>query len=173
MIDIISANIEEVKIIKPKIHVDKRGYFFESFNQDNFYSKIDKIDFIQDNESKSSFGVLRGMHYQKFPYEQSKLIRVIKGKIQDVALDLRRESFTYGQYASVLLSDKNHKQLFIPKGFAHGFLVLSKEAIISYKVDSPYNKKFEDGIMYNSKNFNINWELEDSDIILSNKDKKW
>ena len=136
-----NTNIKDVLILKPEIYKDKRGYFFESYNKSEFNNY--NIDFspIQDNESKSNFGVLRGIHFQKFPYEQSKLVRVIKGEIQDIAVDLRPNSNTYKQYVSVILNDKNKNQLFIPKGFGHAFLTLSKTAIVSYKVDSFYNKK--------------------------------
>ena len=143
MISVVDTNIKDVKIIEPKIYDDHRGYFFESYNQKEFYNKIGKINFVQDNESESAFGVLRGMHYQKPPFEQSKLVRVICGEIQDVVVDLRKDSPYYLKYVSVVLSDKNKRQLFIPKGFAHGFLVLSKKAIINYKVDNYYNLKSE------------------------------
>ena len=171
MINIIDTKIKDVKIIEPKIYNDSRGYFFESYNQKEFHKKIGKINFIQDNESKSSFGVLRGMHFQKKPYEQSKLVRVIKGEIQDVAVDIRKKSETYLKYVSVILNDKNKNQLFIPKGFAHGFLVLSDEAIINYKVDQIHNSEYDSGINYNSPNININWKLNKNKIKLSDKDK--
>tara|TARA_Y100001970_G_scaffold290789_1_gene425742 strand:+ start:1971 stop:2501 length:531 start_codon:yes stop_codon:yes gene_type:complete len=171
MINIIDTKINDVKIIEPKVHNDSRGYFFESYNEKEFHKKIGKINFVQDNESKSSFGVLRGLHFQKKPYEQSKLVRVIKGEIQDIAVDLRKNSKTYLDYVSVFLNDTNKKQFFIPKGFGHGFLVLSKQAIVTYKVDNFFNPKYESGIIYNDKTLKINWELDDTKIILSDKDR--
>ena len=172
MIKIISTEIEDVKVIEPLIYKDDRGYFFESFNQKEFHKKIGQINFVQVNESKSSFGVLRGLHFQKKPYEQSKLVRVIKGKIQDVAVDIRKKSPTYLKYISVFLSEQNKRQLFIPKGFAHAFLVLSDESIVSYKVDNFYNFKYESGIRYDDLRLKINWELGQNKINLSKKDKK-
>ena len=170
MINVIETNIKDLKIIEPSIFKDSRGYFYEVFNHEVFNKKVGKINFIQDNESKSSFGVLRGLHYQKEPYAQSKLVRVIKGEIQDVAIDLRKDSKTYLKYVSVLLNDKNKKQFFIPKGFAHGFLVLSKTATVSYKVDKPYKPEFESGILFNHSKLNIKWNLDSNKIKLSNKD---
>ena len=167
---IINTEIPDVKLIKPCLYEDERGYFYESYNKKEFNQKIGKINFVQDNESKSSFGVLRGLHYQINPHEQSKLVRVIRGEIQDVAIDIRKKSITYLQYVSVILSEKNKKQLFIPKGFAHGFLVLSDSAIVNYKVDHHYNKKSEKHIHFNNKRININWQLNISQIITSEKD---
>ena len=166
-----NTNIKDVLILKPEIYKDKRGYFFESYNKSEFNNY--NIDFspIQDNESKSNFGVLRGIHFQKFPYEQSKLVRVIKGEIQDIAVDLRPNSNTYKQYVSVILNDKNKNQLFIPKGFGHAFLTLSKTAIVSYKVDSFYNKKYDEGLKFDDPTINIKWELNFEKITLSKKDK--
>ena len=171
MISIVDTKIEDVKIIIPQIFSDNRGYFFESYNEDQFVQKIGKVNFIQDNESKSTFGVLRGLHYQDEPNCQSKLVRVIKGEIQDVAVDIRKESKTYLEYISVNLSSKNKKQLYIPKGFAHGFLVLSSEAIVCYKVDNYFNLKLDKGIRYNDPQININWKLSNNQIKLSDKDK--
>tara|TARA_Y100000591_G_C21244631_1_gene410655 strand:- start:9 stop:524 length:516 start_codon:yes stop_codon:yes gene_type:complete len=171
MINIIDTDIEDVKILKPNIFKDDRGYFFESFNQKEFYNLIHKIDFIQDNESKSSFGVLRGLHYQEKPYEQSKLVRVVHGKVQDVAVDIREDSKTYLNYVSVILSADNKKQIFIPKGFAHGFLVLSKEAVVCYKVDNIYKPNHEKVLKYNDDSIGIKWQLEYEQIKLSKKDK--
>jgi len=170
MISVVDTNIKDVKIIEPKIYDDHRGYFFESYNQKEFYNKIGKINFVQDNESESAFGVLRGMHYQKPPFEQSKLVRVICGEIQDVVVDLRKDSPYYLKYVSVVLSDKNKRQLFIPKGFAHGFLVLSKKAIINYKVDNYYNLKSEKVIPFNDSALKIKWNLNIKSIKLSKKD---
>ena len=171
MISIVDTKIEDVKIIIPQIFSDNRGYFFESYNEDQFVQKIGKVNFIQDNESKSTFGVLRGLHYQDEPNCQSKLVRVIKGEIQDIAVDIRKESKTYLEYISVNLSSKNKKQLYIPKGFAHGFLVLSSEAIVCYKVDNYFDLKLDKGIRYNDPQININWKLSNNQIKLSDKDK--
>ena len=171
MINIIDTNIEDVKIIDPQIHNDNRGYFFESYNKEEFFQKIGKITFIQDNESSSFFGILRGIHYQMPPFEQSKLVRVISGEIQDIAVDIRKDSPTYLKYVSVILNDVNKRQLFIPKGFAHGFLVLSKKAIVSYKVDNYYNLKSEKVFAFNDKSLNIKWKIDYNLIKLSSKDK--
>tara|TARA_B100000945_G_C20349440_1_gene581491 strand:- start:676 stop:1215 length:540 start_codon:yes stop_codon:yes gene_type:complete len=171
MISIVDTKIEDIKIIIPQIFSDNRGYFFESYNEDQFVQKIGKVNFIQDNESKSTFGVLRGLHYQDEPNCQSKLVRVIKGEIQDIAVDIRKESKTYLEYISVNLSSKNKKQLYIPKGFAHGFLVLSSEAIVCYKVDNYFDLKLDKGIRYNDPQININWKLSNNQIKLSDKDK--
>tara|TARA_Y100001970_G_scaffold242289_1_gene306583 strand:- start:32519 stop:33046 length:528 start_codon:yes stop_codon:yes gene_type:complete len=170
--DIISTEIKDVLLLKPSFFNDSRGYFFESYNQNLLSKHSFNIDFVQDNESKSKFGVLRGIHFQNSPFEQSKLIRVIHGKIQDVAIDLRPLSPTYKKYVSIILDDKNKEQLFIPKGFGHAFLTLSDTAIISYKVDGFYNKDADAGIKYDDPSININWELNDNQIILSDKDNK-
>tara|TARA_Y100000996_G_scaffold77145_1_gene51961 strand:+ start:985 stop:1512 length:528 start_codon:yes stop_codon:yes gene_type:complete len=170
--DIINTKIKDVLLLKPSVYNDTRGYFFESYNQ-NFLSKNNfNINFVQDNESKSNFGVLRGIHFQNTPFEQSKLIRVIKGVIQDVAIDLRPSSKTYKKYVSIILDDKNKEQLFIPKGFGHAFLTLSNTAIISYKVDNFYNQDADGGIKYDDPSINISWELNKNQIILSDKDNK-
>ena len=170
--DIINTKIKDVLLLKPSVYNDTRGYFFESYNQ-NFLSKNNfNINFVQDNESKSNFGVLRGIHFQNTPFEQSKLIRVIKGVIQDVAIDLRPSSKTYKKYVSIILDDKNKEQLFIPKGFGHAFLTLSDSAIISYKVDNFYNQDADGGIKYDDPSINISWELNKNQIILSDKDNK-
>ena len=163
------TNIDDVKVIKPKIYNDFRGYFFESFNQE--LAKELNCKFIQSNESFSTYGVIRGVHFQKSPFEQSKLVRVIKGEIQDIAVDLRPTSKTYKKYVSVKLNDINKNQLFIPKGFGHAFLTLSKEAIVSYMVDSIYKKNYDSGVRYNDSNININWLIDMKKIILSDKDK--
>ncbi|GAA3588427.1 dTDP-4-dehydrorhamnose 3,5-epimerase [Flavivirga amylovorans] len=157
--------------LEPKVFEDNRGYFFESFNQNNFNKLIGQnISFIQDNESFSSKGVLRGLHYQRGEFAQAKLVRVIKGKVLDIALDIRKDSETFGQYVSLELSEENKNQLFIPRGFAHGFIVLSDTAIFSYKCDNFYNKEAEAGIIFNDKNLNIDWQLNESDFIVSEKD---
>tara|TARA_B100000575_G_C23126442_1_gene652694 strand:+ start:1321 stop:1872 length:552 start_codon:yes stop_codon:yes gene_type:complete len=170
--EIVKTSIEGLVIIKPKVCKDKRGYFFESYNEKSLKEFLPEVNFVQDNESKSSYGVLRGLHFQKPPFEQSKLVRVIKGKVLDVALDLREKSKTFGSYKSIILSEENKKQFFIPKGFAHGFLVLSNYAIFSYKVDNYYNKESECGIRYDDKELNIDWNICENDIIVSEKDKK-
>jgi len=158
-------------LLEPKIINDSRGYFFESFNQRTFNNLIGQnINFIQDNESFSVKGVIRGLHYQTGEHAQAKLVRVIKGCVLDVAVDLRKNSETYGQCFSVELSEENKKQLFIPRGFAHGFAVLSETAIFSYKCDNFYNKESESGILYNDKTLNIDWKLLEKDIMVSDKD---
>jgi len=164
------TKIEDVKIITPSIFKDSRGYFFESYNENLFNNNFKKIKFVQDNESESKFGTLRGLHFQKYPHEQSKLVRVIKGKIQDVAVDLRPESATYKKYVSIILDDQSKEQLFIPKGFAHAFLTLSDKAIISYKVDNFYSKEHDSGIKFDDPILDIKWELSKKDISLSEKD---
>lgn len=158
-------------IIEPKVFGDHRGYFFESFNKNQFakMTGVD-VDFVQDNQSFSNRGVLRGLHFQKGEFAQAKLVRVIKGKVLDVVVDLRSGSETYGEYISVELSDENHLQLFAPRGFAHGFSVLEDQTIFSYKCDNYYNKESEGGIMYNDPSLNIDWRLEESEIQLSAKD---
>ena len=170
MIKVENTILDDVKILKPNVHNDERGYFFESYNQNNFIQHYKDIDFVQDNESKSKFGTLRGIHFQKSPYEQSKLVRVIKGKIQDIAVDVRPNSPTYKKYVSVILDDQNKNQLFIPKGFGHAFLTLSKYAIVAYKVDCIYDKDSDLGIKYDDPSINIDWKLNNNQIILSDKD---
>lgn len=170
--EIIKTSIKDLILIQPKLHEDDRGYFMEFYKRDFWKENFKDIEFVQENESKSKYGVLRGMHFQKAPFAQSKLIRVIKGKIQDVVIDLRKESPTYGQKASFILSEVNKLQLFVPRGFAHGFLSLSNEVIINYKVDNYYNKQAEDGIKYNDKYLNIKWELSQGELLVSKKDKK-
>lgn len=168
----IQTEIEGVWLIEPKVFIDERGYFMEAFKQEDFKANIGNINFIQDNESKSSFGVLRGLHYQKNEFSQAKLVRVIKGEVFDVAVDLRQSSPTFGKYVGVLLSEDNKRQFFIPRGFAHGFVVLSKEAIFTYKVDNTYAPQAEASIMYNDKTLNIDWPLAESEMILSHKDRQ-
>jgi len=163
------TEIRDLVIIEPDIFEDERGYFFESFRQDQFEREIGKIDFVQENESFSQYGVLRGLHYQIPPYEQSKLVRVVLGRVQDIAVDLRKESPTFGKHFSIELSNENRKQLFIPKGFAHGYLALSKEVVFIYKTDNYYSKEHESGILWNSKNLGIDWSIK-ADIMLSEKD---
>ena len=168
---ILKTKLKDCCIIEPKVFKDKRGYFFESFNNKQFKDLTgSKTTFVQDNESYSTKGVLRGLHYQTGVYAQAKLVRVIKGKVLDVAVDLRENSKTFGEYVSVELSGENKKQLFIPKGFAHGFIVLSDTAIFSYKCDNYYNKESEQGIIFNDKDINIDWQLPEDQIVISEKD---
>lgn len=167
----IKTEIEGVWIIEPKVFNDARGYFMEAFKQEEFNHNIGKVNFIQDNESKSTYGVLRGLHYQKGEWSQAKLVRVIKGCVLDVAVDLRKESPTFGKYVAVELSEENKRQIFIPRGFAHGFLVLSEEAIFSYKVDNVYAPEAEASISYNDPEIGIVWPINIEDISLSAKDK--
>ena len=167
----IKTEIEGVWVIEPKVFNDQRGYFFEAFKQAEFDEHIGHhVEFIQDNESKSSFGVLRGLHYQKGEHSQAKLVRVIKGKVIDVAVDLRKSSPTFGKYVAVELSEDNKRQFFIPRGFAHGFLVLSDEAIFTYKVDNVYAPQHEAGICWNDPQLNIKWPIDPTKIITSQKD---
>lgn len=158
-------------ILQPQVFKDKRGYFIESHNQKAFNEALGlEIDFVQDNESQSSKGVLRGLHYQVGDYAQAKLVRVIKGKVLDVVVDLRSKSPTFGEHVSVELTDENKTQIFIPRGFAHGFLVLEDETIFSYKCDNFYNKEAETGIIYNDEDLGIDWKFSNNELILSNKD---
>jgi len=159
-------------IFEPDMFEDERGYFFESYNVNLFKDVGIDVNFVQDNESKSSFGVLRGLHYQTNPNEQAKLIRVTEGEIQDVVVDIRKDSPTYGKYFSMVLSAENRKQLFIPRGLAHGFLVLSESAVFAYKCDNFYSKEHETGIIYNDPVLNIEWKLDQSQLNLSEKDKQ-
>ena len=157
-------------LIKPRVFEDGRGHFFESFNQDQFKQQGLDLSFVQDNQSLSHRGVLRGLHFQNPPFAQGKLIRVIKGKVLDVAVDIREDSKTFGDYISVVLSADNKKQLFVPRGFAHGFVVLSEEAIFSYKCDNYYYKNAEAGIIYNDSDLNIDWALTKEELLVSEKD---
>ena len=166
----IQTEIEGVWIIEPKVFNDARGYFMEAFKEGEFRANIGNVHFVQDNESKSSFGVLRGLHYQKGEYSQAKLVRVIKGKVLDVAVDLRQSSPTFGKYVSVELSEENKRQFFIPRGFAHGFLVLSEEAIFTYKVDNGYAPEAEASIRFNDETVGIDWPVAESQLLLSEKD---
>lgn len=167
---IIQTKIFDVIIIEPALYEDVRGYFLESYNQKKFEDFVGKISFVQDNESKSSRGVLRGLHFQKPPYEQAKLVRCIEGKVLDVAVDIRKNSKTYGKYVSVILSEENKRQLFVPRGFAHGFMVLSDSAIFAYKVDNYYAPDQDAGIRWKDKDLNIDWGMKDSEVIVSKKD---
>lgn len=167
----IQTEIEGVWFIDPKVLRDQRGYFMEAFKEAEFRTHVGDVHFIQDNESKSSFGVLRGLHYQKGEFSQAKLVRVIKGKVLDVAVDMRQSSSTFGKYLSVELSEENQRQFFIPRGFAHGFLVLSEEAIFTYKVDNKYTPEAEAFICYDDETISIDWPIAKSQLILSEKDK--
>lgn len=170
---IIKTTIPEVLIFEPTIHGDSRGYFFEHFRQDTIDQHLPTgTTFVQGNESMSSFGVVRGLHFQRPPHAQGKLVRVIQGKVLDVAVDIRLGSPTYGQYVSVQLSGENKRQLWIPRGFAHGFAVLSEKAIFSYKCDNYYNPEADGGILYNDPTLEIDWLIPQNDISLSPKDKK-
>lgn len=166
------TSIKGVYLIEPKVFNDSRGYFFEAWKQAEFNDKIGKVDFIQDNESKSSRGVLRGLHYQKGEWSQAKLVRVIKGCVLDVAVDIRRSSPTFGQHVMVELSEENKRQFFIPRGFAHGFLVLSDEAVFTYKVDNVYAPQAEAGIRWNDPALDIQWPTDGMEVLTSDKDMK-
>lgn len=170
--NVIETNIPGVFILEPRVFNDARGYFFESFSQREFDEKVGEVHFVQDNESKSSRGVLRGLHFQKPPYSQAKLVRCVKGKVLDVAVDLRKGSPTYGQYAAAELSEENHLQFFIPKGFAHGFAVLSDEAIFQYKCDEYYHPEAEGGISILDESLGIDWKVDATKAILSEKDTR-
>ena len=170
--NVIKTDIDRVVIIEPTIFKDDRGYFFESFSQREFNEKVAPIVFVQDNESKSSYGVIRGLHFQKPPYAQSKLVRCVKGRVLDVAVDIREGSPTYGQWVSCELTEDNHRQFFIPQGFAHGFSVLSDEAVFQYKCDNFYNKESEGAILWCDPELNINWKIYHEDVIISDKDSK-
>ncbi len=170
---VIQTKLKGCFVIEPTVFKDSRGYFFESFNQKKFNKAVGyAVSFVQDNESFSLKGVLRGLHYQVGAYAQAKLVRTVKGTILDVVIDIRPKSPTYGQHIAMELSEHNKKQLFIPRGLAHGFVVLSDTAIFNYKCDNYYNKEAEAGIIYNDKNLNIDWQLPEHEIILSEKDKQ-
>lgn len=169
--EIIKTAIEGVVIIEPRLFKDDRGYFFESFSQREFTEKVRKVDFVQDNESKSSYGVLRGLHFQKPPYAQSKLVRVIKGSGLDVAVDIRKGSPTFGEHVSVELTEENHRQFFIPRGFAHGFVVLTEEVVFQYKCDNFYAPQYEGALAWDDPALKIDWKVSADKIILSGKDQ--
>lgn len=172
MINVIQTAIPGVVIIEPQIFGDSRGYFYESFSQRDFEEKVAKINFVQDNQSFSHYGVLRGLHFQKPPHTQSKLVRVIQGKVVDVAVDIRKGSTTYGKYVAVELTGENHRQFFIPKGFAHGFVVLSETALFQYKCDDFYHPEAEGAIMWDDPDINVDWGINAEDIALSAKDAR-
>jgi dTDP-4-dehydrorhamnose 3,5-epimerase len=171
--NVISTPIPDLFVVEPRIFIDERGHFFEHYNEEKF--KLHGLDykFVQDNQSKSSYGVIRGLHYQLAPFAQTKLLRVIAGKIFDVAVDIRHNSPTYGHWYGLELSDDNFLQLLIPKGFAHGFAVLSETAIVHYKCDNIYNPSAEKGISYCDKSLGIDWHITEKDAIVSPKDKVW
>lgn len=170
--EVIKTAIDGVLIIEPKIWGDDRGYFFESYSARDFAAKTGMdITFVQDNESKSRYGVLRGLHFQYPPYTQSKLVRVIIGRVLDVAVDIRKGSPTYGKHVSVELTADNHRQFFVPKGMAHGFVVLSEEAVFQYKCDDFYHPEAEGAIAWDDKELNIQWPIPAADVVLSEKDK--
>ena len=168
--DVIRTEIDGVVIIEPKIFGDARGYFFESFSQREFEEKVRKINFVQDNESMSSYGVMRGLHFQRPPFTQSKLVRRVKGAVLDVAVDIRKGSPTYGQHVAVELTEDNHRQFFVPRGFAHGFAVLSETAIFQYKCDNFYAPQADGGISIKDESFGIDWKIPTDKALLSEKD---
>ena len=170
--NVIKTDIEGVVIIEPRIFEDARGYFFESFSQREFEEKVGKVVFVQDNESKSSYGVMRGLHFQRPPFTQSKLVRCVKGAVLDVAVDLRKGSPTYGKHVAVELTEDNHRQFFIPQGFAHGFAVLSDEAVFQYKCDNFYAPQADGGISILDESLGIDWKIPTDKAILSEKDTK-
>lgn len=170
--NVIKTAIDGVFIIEPRIFEDSRGYFFESFSQREFDEKIGHVVFVQDNESKSSYGVMRGLHFQRPPFTQSKLVRCVKGTVFDVAVDIRKGSPTYGQHVAVELTEDNHRQFFIPKGFAHGFAVLSKTAVFQYKCDEFYHPEADGGISILDDSLGIDWRIPTEKAILSDKDTK-
>ena len=170
--DLIKTDIEGVVIIEPRIFKDDRGYFFESFSKREFDEKVAKVDFVQDNESCSSYGVMRGLHFQRPPYAQAKLVRCVRGKVLDVAVDIRKGSPTYGKHVAVELTEENHRQFFIPRGFAHGFVVLSDIAIFQYKCDNYYHPEADGGISILDDELGIDWKIDVSKAILSEKDLK-
>lgn len=170
--EVIKTKIDGVVIIEPKVFKDARGYFFESFSQREFEEKVRKINFVQDNESMSSYGVMRGLHFQCPPFTQSKLVRCVKGSVLDVAVDIRKGSPTYGQHVAVELTEANHRQFFVPRGFAHGFAVLSETAVFQYKCDNFYAPETDGGINIKDESLGIDWQIPTSNAILSDKDLK-
>ena len=170
--EVIKTDIEGLVIIEPKVFKDARGYFFESFSQREFEEKVRKVNFVQDNESMSSYGVMRGLHFQRPPYTQSKLVRCVKGSVLDVAVDIRNGSPTYGKHVAVLLTEDNHRQFFVPRGFAHGFAVLSETAVFQYKCDNFYAPQADGGINIKDESLGIDWQIPVEQAILSEKDIK-
>ena len=170
--NVIQTEIPGVVVIEPRVFEDPRGYFFESFSQRDFDSQVREVKFVQDNESKSSYGVLRGLHFQKPPHAQSKLVRVVEGSVLDVAVDIRKGSPTFGKYVAVELSEQNHRQFFIPRGFAHGFVVLTDEVVFQYKCDNFYAPQSEGAVAWNDPDLNIDWKVPADKILLSDKDRR-
>lgn len=170
--EVIKTDIEGLVIIEPKVFKDARGYFFESFSQREFEEKVRKVNFVQDNESMSSYGVMRGLHFQRPPYTQSKLVRCVKGSVLDVAVDIRKGSPTYGKHVAVLLTEDNHRQFFVPRGFAHGFAVLSETAVFQYKCDNFYAPAADGGINIKDESLGIDWQIPVENAVLSEKDLK-
>ncbi|MBD5356212.1 MAG: dTDP-4-dehydrorhamnose 3,5-epimerase [Bacteroides sp.] len=168
--NIITTEIEGVVIIEPRIFTDSRGYFFESYSKREFDEKIRPVNFVQDNESMSTYGVMRGLHFQRPPFTQAKLVRCVKGRVLDVAVDIRKDSPTYGKHIAVELSEDNHRQLFVPRGFAHGFAVLNDVAIFQYKCDNYYHPEADSGISIADNSLGIDWQIDPSQAILSEKD---
>ena len=170
--NLIKTTIDGLVVLQPTIFKDNRGSFIESYNKKNIKNLLGNINFVQDNQSESFRGVLRGLHFQNPPYAQAKLVQCLNGIVLDVALDLRKDSITYGHFETTVLSSENKEQLFVPKGFAHGFIVLSESAILSYKVDNYYNPDSESGILWNDPNLNIDWKIKETEVIISKKDAK-
>jgi dTDP-4-dehydrorhamnose 3,5-epimerase len=170
--EVIKTDIEGLVIIEPKVFKDARGYFFESFSQREFEQKVRKVNFVQDNESMSSYGVMRGLHFQCPPYSQSKLVRCVKGRVLDVAVDIRKGSPTYGKHVAVELTEDNHRQFFVPRGFAHGFAVLSETAVFQYKCDNFYAPEADGGISIKDESLGIDWQIPTESALLSEKDLK-
>ena len=170
--NILKTDIPDVVVIEPRVFGDKRGYFFESFSERDFAEGVREVSFVQDNESLSCYGVLRGLHFQKPPHAQSKLVRVVKGRVLDVAVDIRKGSPTFGRHVAVELSEENHRQLFIPRGFAHGFAVLSEEAVFQYKCDDYYSPECERAVAWDDPDLDIDWKVPADKVILSEKDRR-
>ena len=168
--EIIKTGIEGLLILEPRIFQDARGYFFESFSQREFEEKVGPVHFVQDNESMSSYGVMRGLHFQAPPFTQSKLVRCVKGRVLDVAVDIRKGSSTYGQHVAVELTEDNHRQFFVPRGFAHGFVVRRGDAVVQYKCDNPYAPECEGSIAWNDAQLSVDWGIDPAKAILSPKD---
>ena len=168
---VIKTSISDVVILEPRVFGDERGYFFESFSQREFNEQVAEVTFVQDNESKSSYGVVRGLHYQLPPYTQAKLVHVVEGEVLDVVVDLRKNSATFGKHVAVVLSGENKRQFFIPKGFAHGFAVLSPQAVFQYKCDNYYAPQYESGIQFDDPALGIDWKIPEAEMILSAKDR--
>lgn len=170
--NVLRTDIEGLVIIEPKVHGDERGYFFESFSERDFAAGVAETSFVQDNESRSVYGVVRGLHFQRPPHSQAKLVRVVKGRVLDVAVDLRKDSPTFGRHIAVELSEENHRQVFLPKGFAHGFSVLSEEAVFQYKCDDYYAPECEGAVAWDDPDLDIDWKVPADKVILSEKDRR-